>query len=217
MGTTALAVRGVNPKRLTDKQRMFIAEYLVDMNGKRAAIAAGYSARSAKVRAAKLLKHPLVSKAIGNCQRKDLESLGLDRERIVQELACVALRDPIDLCDENGLIRVDDLRQLPERIRRCIDSIKCRQRTDANGNVTQEIELRLSPKTPAIELALKHFGLLGPDKHDVNVKAQFDWDRLYDDQRDVPGEIEQRLAMEEARSVIDMEPSETESNGDGEV
>ena len=50
MGPTALSKRGVAPARLTDKQRLFIAEYLIDMNGSRAAIAAGYGRNRSSAR-----------------------------------------------------------------------------------------------------------------------------------------------------------------------
>lgn len=41
---------------LTQKQRLFVAEYLVDLNQKEAAIRAGYSPRTADAQASSLLK-----------------------------------------------------------------------------------------------------------------------------------------------------------------
>lgn len=43
------------PRRLTEKQRSFCEEYLVDFNATRAAVRAGYSPRSAKQQGARLL------------------------------------------------------------------------------------------------------------------------------------------------------------------
>jgi len=190
MGSTKLSKRGVNPKRLTDKQRLFIAEYLIDFKGGRAAKAAGYKGR-VDVTAAKLLKHPLVSKIIGKAQRQALQALGLRRETILRELVYCALRDPIDLCDKNGRLVIDNLGNLPEQIRRCIDSVKCKQFV-VDGEMVQEIELRLTPKLAALELAMKHLGLLAPQQHEVTVGV-VDFDNLaglYEEPQDSMDPIE---------------------------
>jgi phage terminase small subunit len=49
---------------LTSKQAAFVAAYLVDSNGKKAAIKAGYSASGAEVAASRLLRHPKVAAAL---------------------------------------------------------------------------------------------------------------------------------------------------------
>lgn len=49
---------------LTPKQKLFVAEYLIDCNGTRAATAAGYSAKSAKDAANANLEKPEVKAAI---------------------------------------------------------------------------------------------------------------------------------------------------------
>ena len=88
-------------------------------------------------------------------------------------------------------------RSLPPRIRRCIDGIKVKQHTDAEGNVSQSFELRLAPKTPAVELAMKHFGMFTPETQ--NVKHVFDWDSLYGRSTE-PDPIE--LRIEQERSAV---------------
>ena len=49
---------------LTAKQAAFVAAYLVDSNGKKAAIKAGYSKAGAEVAASRLLRHPKVAEAL---------------------------------------------------------------------------------------------------------------------------------------------------------
>jgi Terminase small subunit len=178
MARTKLAAKGVNPARLTDRQRAFVAEYVTDYNAVRAARAAGYAHPLAA--GGKLVKNKLVAAAIGKIQRDNLERLQLTKETIVEKLACVVLRDPIDLCDANGQIVLNDLRKLPKRIRVCIDGIKVRSRTDNDGNISQEVELRFAPTNPAMELALRHFGMLR-DRLDVqeSQKLVIDYESLY--------------------------------------
>ena len=47
-------------KRLGEKQKRFVREWLADMNGTRAAIRAGYSEKSAANTASRLMKDPAV-------------------------------------------------------------------------------------------------------------------------------------------------------------
>jgi len=51
-------------ERLTAKERTFVEEYLVDLNGTQAAIRAGYSARSAAVIAHENLRKPKIALAL---------------------------------------------------------------------------------------------------------------------------------------------------------
>lgn len=50
---------------MTPKQQAFVTEYLKDRNGAQAAIRAGYSAKTANVKAAALMRLPEVKEAIG--------------------------------------------------------------------------------------------------------------------------------------------------------
>ncbi len=201
MGRTNLSKRGANPKRITDKMRIFAFEYLIDFDNRRAAIAAGYPKRSASAIACKLLKHPVIKAIVAKAQRERLEGCELESKRVLQELVYCALRDPIDLCDEHGRIAVDDLNQIPEQIRRCIDSFKITRYTDKKtGDTRDVIELKLTSKLAAIELAMKHLGLFAAEKHEL--KQLIDWDQLYSDSGEGNGSlpespVEERLRLED--------------------
>ena len=206
MGSTELRKYGVGEgnEKMTDKMRRFSVEYPIDYNGKRAAIAAGYSPKCAAVMAAKLLKNPLVARAIGAAERKTLEGCVLSREQVELELACIVYRDPVDLCDPvTGYIVVDDLRKLPPRIRHNIDGLKVRQRFDQDGNVVgQEVELKLCAKVPAIDLAMKHLGMHNPERHEHEHHHTIDWASMYsrppEDEVDV---IEARLTSNQGNGA----------------
>lgn len=79
--------------RLTAKQLAFIDQYLVDLNGKRAAIRAGYARGSAEVTASKLLRLAKVQQAIGVARAKLAAATGITAERVVNELAKIAFVD----------------------------------------------------------------------------------------------------------------------------
>jgi hypothetical protein len=76
-------------RRLTAKEERFVLEYLVDCNARRAAQAAGYSARAAKQTGHKLLARPAVAAAIGAERRALAERLHITIERTLRELATV--------------------------------------------------------------------------------------------------------------------------------
>ena len=169
---------GANLSKLTTQQQRYVLELINDpaFNGVQAATRAGYT--NPAVASCKLMKKPAILAMLGKEQARRGAALRLTAEDLLRELSYQAMRDPIDLCDEKGVIIVDDMRKLPERIRRCIDFLKVRQIHDAEGNVVgQTIELKLTPKMVAIELAMKHFGMFAPQE--VNVKTVIDWDALY--------------------------------------
>lgn len=55
--------------RLTDKQRKFCDEYLIDLNATQAAIRAGYTEKYANTNASKLLQNTTISQYIGERQK----------------------------------------------------------------------------------------------------------------------------------------------------
>ena len=64
------------------KQARFVREYAVDCNGAAAAVRAGYSPRSAKVTASRLLTKANVQQI----QQVDAERLALSREAVIDQL-----------------------------------------------------------------------------------------------------------------------------------
>ena len=79
---------------MTPKQSRFVDEYLVDLNGARAARRAGYSERSAASQAYELLRNKTVAAAIVKAQAERAARTGITSDRVVIELAKVAFGDP---------------------------------------------------------------------------------------------------------------------------
>jgi len=72
--------------KLTPKQERFVAEYLVELNAKKAAIQAGYSAKTAEQQGYQLLQHPLVSEAIKNARTKLSIRTGVTQDDVIEGL-----------------------------------------------------------------------------------------------------------------------------------
>ena len=165
-----------NPQGLTDKQCRFIAEYVVDWNGKRAAEAAGYG-KGAAVRAANMLRNPKIKRIIDRVKRQDLKVKGLEAKDVREKVAQSLHRDLRQLADANGLV-FSDIRQIPPECHCFIDGFDVTQYYDDEGNISsQKIKIRLSPNASAQDLAAKLTGAFTPVKEEVT--HTLDWDMLY--------------------------------------
>jgi phage terminase small subunit len=75
---------------LTDRQRLFVREYLIDLNATQAAIRAGYSPNSARQVGHVNMKNHYIMAAI---EAALMELGGITRSRIVDELGAIAFSD----------------------------------------------------------------------------------------------------------------------------
>lgn len=90
---------------LTKKQELFVAEYLVDLNATRAAIAAGYSSSGAAVTGHQLLRNTKISEIIREKTQKKLGYLEITADRVLQEVAKLAFLDPRKFYAEDGSLK----------------------------------------------------------------------------------------------------------------
>lgn len=82
--------------KLTEKQKRFCEEYLVDLNATQAYFRAGYSAKNeniAGVEGLKLLRNPKIQKNISELRQKQSERTGITADTVLKELEKIALSD----------------------------------------------------------------------------------------------------------------------------
>jgi len=82
-------------KKATDRQLVFAAEYIVDWNGKQAAIRAGYSAKGAEVQASILLRTIKVRTEIERLLEDPIGKRNEIRSRVIKELEKIAYDDKL--------------------------------------------------------------------------------------------------------------------------
>lgn len=206
-----------DPSLLTDRERLFIREYLVDMNQTAAAKRVGL--KNPSTSAGRMLKLPKVQKAILAAINQRADKLEITGEKVLQELAYSVFRDPLDLCDpKTGQLIVNDMRQIPKRMRSCIEGIEVDAfQNPETGEVRQKMKVKLTSKMAAMELAMKHLGLIEPVAQ--NVKVTVDWDRMYENGAGKPlnSPIEEKIrqvrALADNREVIDVESTPVTQNG----
>jgi phage terminase small subunit len=78
------------PRPLTPRERRFVDEYLVDLNATRAAIAAGYAPKNAKVTGCRLLQKELVATAIAAAAKAREQRTQISADRVLEELVTIA-------------------------------------------------------------------------------------------------------------------------------
>ena len=147
---------------LTPKALRFVSEYLQDLDATAAARRAGYAARSAKVTACRLLKDPAVQAEVQQRQAAQLERADLSSVRTLEEIGRVAFSNVRNLVDESGKLK--PMRALTEDQAAAIASLEVVIKNAAAGDEHTEtihkLKLKLWDKVRALELLMKHFGLI---------------------------------------------------------
>lgn len=150
---------------MTDKQRRFCEEYLIDLNATQAAIRAGYSPKSASVTGAKLLTNAKVRARIGAAMAEQSKRTGVNADRVIRELARIAFVNPTDV------VNTDKATVLPGASKddtAAIASVKVKTSTTDSGE-SVEREIRFHDKNKALELLGRHLGMFN-DK--LNISAE---------------------------------------------
>ncbi|MCL9971119.1 terminase small subunit [Anoxybacillus kestanbolensis] len=141
--------------QLTEKQKRFADEYLIDLNATQAAIRAGYSPRSAAEQASRLLKNAKVRAYIDERMAELSKRTGVNQERILRELARIAFVNAPDLINmADATVRedatVDDMA--------AIASVRVKVIPTENGQGIER-EIRLADKIRALDLLGKRFAM----------------------------------------------------------
>lgn len=137
---------------LTEKQKKFVEEYLIDLNATQAAIRAGYSVKTADQQGSRMLTNVKVRQAIAEKMAERSRRTGINQDRVLTELAKIAFVNADDVINaqdattKEGASR-DDLA--------AIQSIKVK----SFGEDGIEREIKLADKLKALEMLGRHLGM----------------------------------------------------------
>ncbi len=109
-------------KELSAKHILFCHEYVIDNNATRAAIAAGYSERSAGTTGSRLLKDADIKKLIDELRGKRLEELKIDADYVLKRHVEIDRLDIIDILEPD--LTIKDLADWPKSWRISICGIE---------------------------------------------------------------------------------------------
>lgn len=137
---------------MNDKQRRFVEEYLIDLNGTQAAIRAGYSAKTAYSQGERLLSHVEVAAAVLEAKRGRSERTNVNADWLLDRLATESVADLADLYREDGSVK--PVREWPLIWRQgLVAGVEVERIGEGAGTVTK---LKISDRIKRLELIGKH-------------------------------------------------------------
>lgn len=154
--------------KLTDKQKKFVAEYQIDLNGTQAAIRAGYSPRRAETTAVELRKLSWVSEAIEKQTEAALHKAGVRRDKVLTQMARISFHDIRRLYDPktNTLLEVKDF---PDDMVAAVAGVETLEVYAGKGEdrhlVGYTKKVRLWDPSPSLTNMAKNLRVIGNGKH----------------------------------------------------
>lgn len=111
------------------RHETFAQRWVTHGNATAAAIDAGYSPETAAQQGSRLLKDVKVRRRIGELQEQAIARNGLNRDRIIQELAAIGFSDPSELfyTDASGSPCIRPIEEWSPAARRAIKSVKVKR------------------------------------------------------------------------------------------
>jgi phage terminase small subunit len=145
---------------LTERQRRFVEEYLVDLNGKEAAMRAGYAPGSAKKSAWNNFAKPAIAAAIAERQGERLEAIAMRAEEVIRELSAIARANILDHLrpgsDGRPIVEID------ADAAAGLCEVTVEHFTEGSGEEQRSgrrIRIRMQDKLSALDRLAKHYGL----------------------------------------------------------
>ena len=157
-------------------QDRFVDEWLIDFNGTQAAIRAGYSERSARSIAGRLLTKDNIQREISRRQKDLQRRTEVSQERVVKELARVAFADATDYVQvETRTVEKNDGTELSYQTVTLTETAELsadqRAAIASIKQGTNGVEVKLHDKIKALELLGRHIGMFN-DKLEVKATVE---------------------------------------------
>lgn len=163
--------------KLTGKQEKFVEEYLIDFNGRQAAIRAGYSEAAASETAYENLRKPHIIEAL-NVRREAIASInGITPERVLAEYAKIGFSDLRKVLTSEGTLI--DPQDWDDETAGAISGLEVVARhTDEGKPVEYVHKFKLWDKKGALDSMAKYFemfdGKKGADDSDADAGVSQD-------------------------------------------
>ena len=148
-------------KKLTAKQKLFVDEYLIDLNASAAARRAGYAKKRADQIGFENLKKPEISRAIQIRMADREKRTEISQDRVLQEYARIAFLDPRKLVDENG--NPLPLHKLSDDVAAAIAGLDAKRMAGEEGASFEILKYKFVDKRASLSDVAKHLGMFERD------------------------------------------------------
>lgn len=151
---------------MNERQRKFVKEYLVDLNGTQAALRAGYAEDAARKTACRLLAMPEIAAAVTKAQQPGREKRQISADRVIEELGRMAFADIRRFVDwgpdgvslrEKAMLDADDAAAIAD--------------VEAKGSNGKIGRIKLYDKLAALNALARHLGM-APARTTVNTRDE---------------------------------------------
>lgn len=164
---------------LNDRQRAFVQEYLVDMNGAQAAIRAGYSAHTARHQAARLLAHANIKAELDKGRAERAQRTQITADKVLEELAKIGFANIGDFVTMDGGTKIEFSDVRYEQLA-ALSSVETEERfeRDEDGDFQRVVrtKVKLWDKRAALVDIGKHLGMF-TEKFDMSGSVKIVIDR----------------------------------------
>lgn len=161
---------------MTNAQKRFCDEYLIDLNATRAYKVAYPNCKkdeTAKSAGSRLLTNVNLQNYISEKMKEREKRTEITQDMVIKELAKIAFLDIRKLYTENGQLK--NIADIDDETAGAISSLETLEEYDGYGDDREKIgdtqKVKLLDKTKALELLGRHLGIFN-DKLDVNVKEK---------------------------------------------
>lgn len=154
--------------KLTEKQKKFCNEYLIDLNASQAYKRAGYQTKDENVAAvmgSRLLRNDKVSAYLQDRKSEREARTEITQDRVLRELAAIGFADVVDYATVVEKEAVDPdtgYKQMRQSVEIALTKNISKQKRSAIAGIkmgTNGIEIKLNDKLKALELLGKHLGM----------------------------------------------------------
>ena len=161
---------------MTNAQKRFCDEYLIDLNATRAYKVAYPNCKkdeTASAAGSRMLGNVKVQEYISKKQKEIEKRAEVTQDMVIKELAKIAFLDIRKLYTENGQLK--NVADLDDDIAGAISSLETLEEYEGYGEDRERIgdtqKVKMLDKTKALELLGRHLGIFN-DKLNVNVKEK---------------------------------------------
>ena len=160
--------------KITPKQERFVEQYLIDLNATQAAIRAGYSRKTAKQQASRLLTNVDLAAAIAAGKERLAAKAELTAKRVLEELRRIAFCDARQFFTPDGKMKPSSEWSEEQGSQLAGFEAIVGNVSNQDGHTDTIHKIELVDKIGALTLLAKFFGLL-TEKVQVAGQIVFRW------------------------------------------
>jgi len=151
-------------RKLSPKQKLFIAEYLIDLNATQAAIRSGYSPKRAKEIGYENLTKPHLYAEIKKALLKREARTEITQDRVLKEYARLAFFDPRKFFTPEGSLK--NIVDLDDDTAACVAGMDVVLKSAGIGEDPEQIyKIKMTDKKGALDSVARHLGMFDKDNH----------------------------------------------------